>query len=377
MASISVMIKPVSGNCNMKCSYCFYGDEQEKRKQKSFGMMTEETLKNVIRKAVLHTDGACFLTFQGGEPSLAGLGFFEKCVQYADHYSRKRVPVHYAFQTNGTDITEEWCEFFRKHRFLVGVSVDGTERIHDRYRKFQNGGATYGKIAQACERMDRCGVEYNILTVVHREVAENIREIYDDYKKKGWNYQQYITCMDPLYEEKGSHPYSLEPEQYGRFLSDLFECWYKDYQDGKQPYIRQFENYIGILMGFLPEACEHQGTCGIQYAVEADGSVYPCDFYMLDYYCLGNLNTDSIAQIDAKREEISFREISKAMPEECQNCPYRRLCRNGCQRNRVLQDDGTYKNYFCEGNKFFFKKHLTQLTKIAREIESKGGNIGL
>ena len=369
MKNISVMIKPVSGLCNMKCDYCFYCDEQEKRRQKSYGRMSEETLRNVVRKTILHTDGACFFTFQGGEPSLAGLDFFKKFVEYVNHYNRKRIPVHYAFQTNGTNMTEKWCEFFGENHFLIGISVDGTEEIHNRYRKFPSGEATYKKIAEACEMMDRFGVEYNILTVTHKEVAGNIKKIYADYKKKGWDFQQYIACMDPLYEDKGNYPYSLTSEQYGKFLSELFESWYADYKKGQQPYIRQFENYIGILLGFLPEACEHQGICGIQYVVEADGSVYPCDFYMLDEYSLGNFNVNTIGQMDEKRDELQFRETSQMVSEECRRCDYCFLCRNGCQRNRVLQADGTYKNYFCKGYKIFFEKHINQLRQIADNLK--------
>ena len=120
MPPISVMIKPASGSCNMQCTYCFYCDEQEKRSRRSYGMMSEATLKNSIRKSVLHAEGSCFLVFQGGEPSLAGLDFFKKAVEYAVHYNRRGIEIHFAFQTNGTNQTEEWCEFFREHHFLVG-----------------------------------------------------------------------------------------------------------------------------------------------------------------------------------------------------------------------------------------------------------------
>ena len=328
--------------------------------------MSEATLKNIIRKAVLHAQGACYFAFQGGEPSLAGLSFFQKAVEYASHYNRKGIAIHYAFQTNGTNITREWCEFFRENHFLVGVSVDGTREIHDRYRSFRTGEATYQRILRACEMLEQYQVEYNILTVVHREVAENIRQIYHLYKKRGWMYQQYITCLDPLFEERGMQPYSLTPKAYGNFLTELFECWYADYCKGEQPYNRQFENFIGILRGFWPESCEQQGACGNQYVIEADGSVYPCDFYMLDEYCLGNINTDTIARMDEKRLEIGFRETSCKNSSACLECPYFRLCRNGCQRSRILQADGMYQNYFCEAYKMFFEKCLPRMEEIAR-----------
>ncbi len=368
MPPISVMIKPASGSCNMQCTYCFYCDEQEKRSRRSYGMMSEATLKNSIRKTVLHAEGSCFFAFQGGEPSLAGLDFFKKAVEYAEHYNRRGIAIHFAFQTNGTNLTEEWCEFFREHHFLVGVSVDGTREIHDKYRKFRTGEPTYEKIMDACRMLEKYQVEYNILTVVNREIAENPRTVYQEYQRKNWMYQQYIACLDPLFTEKGGESYSLTPDAYGRFLTELFDCWYKDYKEGKHPYNRQFENYIGLLRGYLPESCEQRGSCGIQYVIEADGSVFPCDFYMLDDYCLGNINENSFGQMDEKRREIGFAETSLQIAEECRECPYFKICRNGCQRCRVQQPDGLWKNYFCEAYKFFFENCLERMQEIADTV---------
>ena len=123
--------------------------------------------------------------------------------------------------------------------------------------------------------MDQYGVDYNILTVVTQKTAGHAAEIYNYYKEQGWKYQQYIACLDPLGEDRGKTPYALNPEQYGMFLTELFNLWYEAWKKGEQPYIRQFENYIGILLGYQPESCEHRGSCGIQNVVEADGSVYP------------------------------------------------------------------------------------------------------
>lgn len=368
MPPISVLIKPASGNCNMNCTYCFYRDEQENRKQRSYGMMSEETLKNVIRKAVLHAEGSCILAFQGGEPSLVGLDFFKKVVEYVKYYNRKNIMVQYAFQTNGTNLTKEWCEFFHENHFLVGVSVDGTKEIHDKCRRFNSGEPTYDKVMEGCRLLDKYKVEYNILTVVHKEVAQNIRLIYEDLKRKKKFYQQYIACLDPLFTEKGNMPYSLTPELYGNFLTELFDLWYADYKKGRQPYNRLFENYIGILMGYVPEACEQRGICSVQYVVEADGSVYPCDFYMLDEYCIGNFNDTSIAQMDKKREEIRFREISMQISKECRECKYLALCRNGCRRNRIPDGPEEYRNYFCESYRMFFDKCLPRMQEIAETL---------
>ncbi len=369
MPHLSVMIKPSSGMCNMSCDYCFYCDETQKRKQESYGFMSEQTLKNVIRRTLLRAEGAIGFAYQGGEPTLRGLPFFEQALLYQRQYNKRNVRVTNAIQTNGFGLNEEWCRFFAENHFLVGISVDGTKALHDLHRHDRAGQPTYDRIMQSVALLERFGVDYNILTVVNRDVAEHIEEIYEEYRKKGWMFQQYIACLDPLEEGHGVTEYSLTPKQYGTFLKKLFDMWYADWEKGRQPYIRRFENYIGILAGYPPESCEQCGICGNQYVVEADGSVYPCDFYMLDEYRLGNLNEDLLDAIDEKRKEIGFVERSRKLSEACKSCEYYGICRGGCQRNRDYQaQTDTYHNYFCEGYREFFKYSLERMKKIADTI---------
>lgn len=371
MPPISVLMKPSSGMCNMKCDYCFYSDEVQKRTQKSYGFMSEQTLKNVIRKTILKAEGAVSYAFQGGEPTLRGIEFFEKAVKFEKQYNKHGIRVNNALQTNGYLIDEAWCEFLKKNNFLVGLSLDGTKDIHDAYRHTSEGKSTFDRVKHASDLMDRYGVEYNILTVVNQKVASHTEEIYQFYKRQGWNYQQYIACLDPLWEEHGKNEYALGSKVYGKFLIELFDLWHKDWKKGKQPYIRQFENYIGILLGYQPESCEQRGTCGITNVVEADGSVYPCDFYMLDEYRLGNFNENQLEEINARRNEIGFRERSLKLTEECRACCYFSICRGGCQRNRDLDTvSGLYKNYYCESYKMFFDECLTKLKDMANVITS-------
>ena len=245
--------------------------------------MSEQTLKNVIRKTMLRAEGVVSYAFQGGEPTLRGLDFFRRVMEYERQYNKKGLQVQNALQTNGILIDEDWCAFFREHHFLVGVSLDGTGEIHDRFRHMRGDrSATFDRVVRGIHLLEDYGVDFNILTVVHREVASHVREIYDLYREMGWNYQQYIACLDPLGETRGESEFALDPAMYGKFLTELFDLWYADWKKGRQPYIRQFENYVGILLGYPPEACDQRGVCGITNVVEADGSVYPCDFYMLD-----------------------------------------------------------------------------------------------
>ncbi|RGF72606.1 anaerobic sulfatase maturase [Ruminococcus sp. AF31-8BH] len=366
----NILIKPASGLCNMRCDYCFYCDEATKRNIPSYGMMEEKTIKNIIRKVLRqNVKNVCF-AFQGGEPTLRGQDFFEKVIELENQYNTHHCSILNSLQTNGLCIDENWCSFFKKHNFLVGVSVDGIESVHNLYRHDKNEQGTYHRIRENIKLLEKYNVEYNILTVVNRQVAENIKQIYKEYRENGWNYQQYILCLDPLGEQQGQKEYSLTPEIYGQFLIDLFQLWYKDWRRNRAPYIRQFENYIGILLGYPPESCEQRGICSVQCVTEADGSVYPCDFYVIDEYKLGNFNTDQITDFFESNKAKDFVMQSKKLHKKCLQCKYLPLCRSGCRRSRIKDEmTGTYYNYFCEGYRRFFEICGPELANIAKYIK--------
>jgi uncharacterized protein len=365
MPPVNILIKPASSLCNMRCRYCFYNDEAENRQQKSFGLMPLEVLETAIKKTLEYSEGECTIGFQGGEPTLAGLDFFKKAVEFEKKYNVNRVRILNTLQTNGYLIDNEWADFLRDNDFLTGLSLDGIKDSHDSIRKDGKGAGTFYKVMAAAELMKKRGAEFNLLTVVGAHTAPKIGKIYEFYKKYGLNWQQYIACLQPLEDEAGD--WELSARAYGEFLIKLFELWDEDYKKGRQPYIRQFENYVGIFMGYPPESCEQNGTCGIQYVMEADGSVYPCDFYMLDDYRLGNIMTESFSDFDKKRYEIGFIKQSAPRPEKCRSCLYYELCRNGCRRNR---DTETGLNRLCEGYMMFFEKAYPRLKEIAVKLST-------
>ncbi len=303
--------------------------------------------------------------FKGENLLYGGSTFFKKAVAYEKQYNRNHIKVQNSFQTNGYLLDDKWCEFFKENHFLVGLSLDGTPETNDKYRHAAGCKSVSNHILDAAKLLKKHGVDFNILTVVTGNTAAHITEIYEFYRRQGFGFQQYIACLDPLNEPHRKTPYALSPTQYGEFLITLFHLWYKDWKKGRQPYIRQFENYIGILAGYRPEACDQCGVCSIQNAVEADGSVYPCDFYVLDEYKLGNFNTDQLDVINEKRAEIGFIERSKKLKKDCIACPYFFICRGGCQRNRDLDaESGLYENYFCESYKMFFENCLPLMKTI-------------
>ena len=345
MQNMCVMIKPASAICNMRCKYCFYADETSKRAVASYGIMSFNTLYSVLEKVLSKATKSCVIVFQGGEPTLAGLPFFRKAINICKEKNVNHCNISFAIQTNGLLIDGEWCEFFAENYFLVGISLDGPKELHDANRP-----------------------DTNILTVVTADTAKNYRKAYNFFVRSGLDYQQYIPCLDPLDEPRGQQPWSLTPERFEQYLKASFDCWYQDAMRGRKRYHRYFDNLLLMLNGQPPEACGMLGTCGMQYVVEADGSVYPCDFYMLDQYKLGNLNTDTLAQIDARRKEIGFIEQSCAVDEKCKICKWYQLCRGGCRRDRDYYQDGIGRNYYCAAYERFFEYAWPKLGEVYEEV---------
>lgn len=370
MPQLHVMIKPASGLCNMRCKYCFYADEMEKRDKASFGIMSRDTLECVIREIFAFAQGQCTIAFQGGEPTLAGLDYFKTCLELEKQYNTKKIKVSHSLQTNGYGLDEQWYSFFAENQFLIGLSVDGIKASHDAYRKDAQGQDTYFRVLDTAKGLKQAGAEFNVLTVVNGKTAPRIRKIYERYQKLGFSWQQYIACMDPIWEKQGQQEYSLTPQAYGKFLIELWDLWETDLKQGKQPYIRQFENYVGILLGQPPESCEQRGVCGFQNIIEADGSVYPCDFYVLDGYCLGNLRTDSFKEIEQRWEESRFAQNSINHTEECRRCPYFPVCRGGCRRHREQPGTAPGENYFCESYRMFFDACLPRMKAVAARLSA-------
>ena len=354
MKALSVMIKPAGGLCNMRCGYCFYRDEMAKRSDSGTAIMTEDTLRAVLEKVLAAQQ--CALAFQGGEPTLAGLDFFRTAVRLA---AESPCRVSFALQTNGLLLDDEWCAFLAENHFLVGLSLDGPKALHDRYRTDTQGRGTYAGVRRALRLLQKHRVETNILSVITSDSCKQVKVCNAFFDENQLQFRQSIPCLDPLEEPRGAQPWSLTPEGYERYLKGAFDHWYSEQMRGRQAYHRWFENLLMLLNGQMPEACGMSGVCGLQYVVEADGSVYPCDFYALDEWRLGNFVTDGLEDIDRRRGELGFIEQSMHVPPECKACRWYPLCRNGCYRDRV---EG--KNYFCRAYQGFFAYAAPRLEEV-------------
>lgn len=355
MPALSVMIKPASGQCNMRCRYCFYADETRNRNTPSFGMMTEETLRRVLTQVLSAASSTCTLAFQGGEPTLAGLPFFRRVIELEKELNVNHCQIRHALQTNGLLLDDEWADFLHENRFLVGVSLDGTKELHDKNRVDAGGNGTWNRVMHSLQLLKKHGVEFNILTVVTGDLCRCTGKVLGFYARNGFSYRQFIPCLDPIGEERGQYPWSLTTPLYARYLKDSFDGWYRDLLDGHKTYHRYFDNLLLIMDGQWPEACGMGGVCGRQLVVEADGSVYPCDFYMLDEYRLGNFSTDSFETVEKNRTALQFLEKSAIPDDECRSCRWKALCRGGCRRDRDYFEKGLGKNYYCPAYREFFE----------------------
>ena len=351
MASIQILVKPASGLCNLKCRYCFYCDEMEKRETPSYGFMAEETMEAVIRRAFAYADERVGFLFQGGEPTLVGLDFYKAVVALEEKYNRKKIPVTNSIQTNGMNLTAEWASFFASHDFLVGISIDGTKHTHDAFRVDAAGTGTFASVMKTAELFEQYGVTYNVLTVVNKRTAVSIPKIYSFYKKNNWKYLQFIPCLRPMGDNTQSELY-MTADQYTDFLIRIFNLYVKDFTRGNYMSIRQFDNWVRMYLGERAEQCGLMGHCTHQFVCEGNGNIYPCDFYCTDEWLLGNINESSLKVLAQSKTAYEFIKESIPVPEKCKACKFYPLCRaGGCKRNRESGD-------YCESYKKFFASCL-------------------
>lgn len=358
------LVKPASSLCSLRCRYCFYDDVSSSRSCKSMGLMTRETARELIEKAFAATEdgGSIHFLFQGGEPTLAGLDFFRFFLE-TEQAQHRRVQVSHSIQTNGICLDEAWAAFFREHGFLVGLSLDGTREHHDLYRLTPAGEGTWETVTRSLALLDRAGVETNLLCVVTGQLAKKPQRAFRSLCSLGQHNLQFIPCLDPL-DSDGGQAYSLTADQYGRFLCGVFDVWYQQLQQGRYVSVRNFEDYLRILMGMQPTSCAASGSCGHYLTVEGDGSLYPCDFYVLDQWKLGRLQDCTVEQALASAPSQEFLAQGRRRPAACAVCPYRALCRGGCKRDW----DQTGANRLCAAYRQFFGYALPRLQAAARQL---------
>ena len=356
--AISVMIKPSSSLCNLKCEYCFYSSLASERGEYSKGFMRLKTAENIVKSAVEFTKGTRIIfTFQGGEPLLSGIGFYREFVELVKKHNSYHSQITYCLQTNATLINEEWCAFFKDNNFLLGVSLDGNEN-QNAYRVYPNGKPSYNDVLNGIKMLQTYGVEFNVLSVVTKKLANTVRDNYRLMKQNGIYNFQYINCLKPFEGDFNEEIY-MDNDDYFLFLDKAFKLYYNDNMRGNNVSVRSFDNYLMLLKGWNAEQCGMNGFCSTQFVVEGDGTVYPCDFYCTDEWRLGNINDISFSQMQKSKKAEAFLEESFEIDAECKNCSCFALCRGGgCKRSRAD------KQKFCEAYKKFFGSSVNLMKQM-------------
>lgn len=372
MKNLTLLIKPASSLCNMRCRYCFYEDVSEHRQAKSMGIMSPETVKTLLLSAfdALEPHGHLQILFQGGEPTLAGLDYFQNFLALEKELCPPHIQISHSIQTNGMTLNDEWAELFREHAFLVGLSLDGTRELHDRFRVDATGKGSWTQVTKALACLQRHQVETNLLCVVTAAMARSPQKTYQSLRKLGDHPLQFIPCLDPLDASRGSLPHSLTPEGYEFFLCGLFDIWYRDLKAGTYVSIRNFDDYLRLMLGMAPGSCAASGSCGSYLVVEGDGSLYPCDFFVLDPWYLGNISETSVQEALATPVSHHFLAESHTRPTQCSHCPYVSLCRGGCKRDWITTSTGP-SHYYCSAFRSFFSYALPRLQEAARLLTGR------
>lgn len=363
MKAISFLIKPASSMCMLHCRYCFYHDVSEHRSEKNHGLMKPETSLALIQKAceAVDEDGSITFAFQGGEPTVAGIAYFEHFCECVIQHKKPHQQIQYAIQTNGYIIDDAWCEVFRKYNFLVGVSLDGYRENHDYFRLNDHKKATFQRVMKSIQKLREYQVDFNILSVLSKQLAKHPQKLYDFYKKEGFTHIQLIPCLAGL--EEIEDPFALTPHLFASFYKVFYDLWLKDFQKGQAMSIYYFDNLIPMFANIPPQQCGLLGFCSLQFVVESDGSVYPCDFYVLDEYCGGNITQASLQEIADCKEMKGFLQAKQEKSSLCSTCQFASMCNGNCKRMRSLYQSEGYCGY-----QDFLQYAAPSMSRIAQQI---------
>jgi len=367
----SILIKPASAVCNLDCSYCFYLDrDADPYKALPARRMTAETLERLVDTYLFYSYPESVFAFQGGEPTLAGLPFFEKLVSLQKQYGRDGQSVSNALQTNGILLDKNWCDLFRAYQWLVGLSLDGPEEVNDRYRFNKQGRGTWKRVMESLELLQKNSVEFNILCVLSQANVDRPNELYRFFRGLGIEHIQFIPLAE-FHPDGSPMPFTISPEQYGRFLCELFDVWWPDRRKVR---IRLFDNIAEAAAGQKPGTCTMHETCDSYVVVEYNGDVYPCDFFVEGGWKLGNVTEDSWPEIARRTRRYSFASKKTLAHPECQACEYQSICHGGCPKFR----HGPHArfedlDYFCAAYKMIYARSLEPLRAEVRKLMARPG----
>ena len=368
-----VMTKPIGPICNLDCEYCFYLKKEDLYPETKSFRMTDEVLENYVRGYIeAQPTNEVVFAFQGGEPTLMGLRFFEKVVAYQKQYKRRGMTIQNTLQTNGTLLNDDWATFLKKHKFLVGISLDGPPNLHDKYRFDKQGRPSHQQVVDGIRCLQAHQVDYNILCVVNECNAQKPVEVYNYIKSLDVEYMQFIPIVEHFGDGDQVSPRSVGAKQYGQFLSAIFDEWVQ--KDIGKIFVQIFDIALEAWLGYNPSLCIFNETCGSALALEHNGDLYSCDHYVEPEYLVGNINNQTMQELIESDFQIKFGNDKKdTLPQYCLDCEVKFMCNGGCPKNRFIKtpdgEDGL--NYLCQGYRHFFN-HIDQPMKLMAAALERG-----
>jgi len=385
-AAFNVMLKPAGPACNLNCTYCYYL-EKKNLFGGSSGKMSDELLEEFTRQFIEANEvPVVTFTWQGGEPTLMGLDFFKKAVDYQKKYAGGK-RIENAFQTNGTRLNDDWCKFFADNKMLIGISIDGAEHNHDHYRRTYSGDTTFRRVMKGIELCKKHKVEFNTLSVVNDYNVRFASETYRFLKSIGSVFMQFLPVVErisdnagdsglklvaPVHGEAEVAEWSVPPAEYGKFLITIFDEWVRN--DVARYYVQIFDATLANYTGENPGICVFNETCGDALVMEHNGDLYSCDHFVYPEYYLGNIKETPLTELVKTQEQFDFG-INKrnTLPRCCLQCEVRYACHGECPKHRFLTapTDETGLNYLCEGYKLFFKHVEPYMDFMAKELKNK------
>lgn len=370
MPPLPVMFKTVSTDCNLDCSYCYYRESIEgtRVRRRLDGGMLERFMPQYM-DYVKDTKLAS-LMWQGGEPTLAGLGAFQKLQELEVRHAAPGTYVRNSLQTNGVLLDDAWGEFLARYRWLVGVSLDGPKEIHDQLRRNRGGAGTFDHVMRGIGVLQRHAVDFNVLCVLGPHNVERPRELMRFYRSEGFSHVQFIPAMDfQAFEPERPPTYLIDPHQYGEFLVEAFDLWHQD--GGPTLSVRTFDNFLQSYAGIPNDLCVQGARCDAGIVIEWDGSVYPCDFYVHPGWKLGNVMETPLRELAESPARRAFIAQKQPLPETCASCEWLAVCKSGCPRNRSHDAGGPTPDHFCASYKRFFAHADIRLSDLSTALKNK------
>ncbi len=365
-----VMLKPVGASCNLRCKYCYYLEKANLYKNTPTRVLSEKMLEQFTKEYIeAQTMSQVLFTWHGGETLMRPLSFFRKAVELQKKYAGGR-RIDNTIQTNGTLLTDEWCEFLHENHWLVGVSIDGPQEFHDEYRRTATNAPSWVKVMRGIQLLNKHNVEWNAMAVVNDFNADYPLEFYHFFKDNGCKYIQITPVVERIVNhDDGRHlatltdsddaplaDFSVTPEQWGRFLCAIFDEWVRN--DVGNTYVELFDCILANWVGEQPGICVYAKECGHAGVMEFNGDVYSCDHFVFPAYRLGNIREKTVTEMLYGEQQKQFSKLKRqSLPKECRECKWLFACNGECPKNRFIKDryGNPGKNYLCEGYRMFFE----------------------